>query len=287
MRLGLIIDNENKSLVRFTEAKLFFDAKNIATNFFDDCMIINNINDLSDMNNFLNLYQSIFVIKTGFFLTTNFRVQNKNYKGIYIVKEDDPNIIIFDKTTEISLRKKCNYKQGSKQLYIIENFLKVLISHKKMIYYENTENYLKKNYNVKNLYGLASGWKTYQLAKDIGINNLESITVFDYNEKQLEYARNLHSSKTLPETVQQIKNSVGIYRKPQKLEQFWTNWHNYPVNFKLINLFDDYKFENNSLIWISNIFCYEPNIFFYGWENCKKQKNRLIYENQSSIIIEN
>jgi hypothetical protein len=285
MRLAIIISNENKNLVKFTETKLFFDEKNKSINFFDDCLIVNNV---SDVEKYKNLYESIFIIETGYFLTSDFRKKYENFKGILFVEKNNPDVIIFDYNTIISLTKKSHYKKGSKQLYIIENLLKVLINHKKLIYYDNTENYIRKDYqNIKHFYGLASGWKSYRLIKDIGIFNLESITIFDYNPVQLAYAKQMHKNPILPDSVNIIKNSVELYKKPIELIDFWNDYSKYNVEFNLINLFELIKFKENSLIWISNIFNYEPNIFNFGWEASKKQKNNLITNNPSCIIIEN
>lgn len=284
MRLAIIISDNNKNLLKFTETKLFFNAKNKSTDFFDDCIIVEN---LQNLEKFKKIYESIFVLPNGYFLTTTFREKYKDYKGVYIIDENTEDVIMFDTTNDLSLSKKSHYEQGSKQLYILENLLKVLFKHKKLIYYDNTESYIKKDYkNIKNFYGLASGWKSYRIIRDIGIHNLENIVIFDYNPIQLEYAKNLHSLSYLPEKIEQIKNSCGNYDRPNDLIDFWKLWNNFPVKFEIINLFDEYKFMDNSLIWISNIFYYEPNIFYYGWEQCKKQKNNLILNNPFSIIIE-
>lgn len=168
MRLAIIISDNNKNLLKFTETKLFFDAKNKALDFFDDCIIVENLQNLENLK---KTYESIFVIPNGFFLTTTFREKYKSYKGLLIIDKNTEDTIIFDSTTDLSLSKKSHYKQGSKQLYILENLLKVLFKHKKFIYYDNTEPYLKKDYkNIKNFYGLASGWKSYRIIRDLGIS---------------------------------------------------------------------------------------------------------------------
>ena len=101
-------------------------------------------------------------------------------------------IIKFAPDTYVGVTKRCEYPQGSKQLYIIENLLKTIIRSKELVYVDNTEPLDLKNISATHLYGLASGWKTVDLARHIGLNNLESITVYDRNQTQLDYAKWLH-----------------------------------------------------------------------------------------------
>jgi len=285
MAIAIIVwTDENIELLRFTETKLFFDAKNISCNLFSDCIIIKNE---SDIEKYVNKDELVVVIKNGYYLTTNFRKKIKDYKGLYLVSETDQDIIIFDSDTRVSIKKKSKYKSPSKQNYIIENLLKVVINSKKILYYDNTEPYNFKDFDgIDNLYGLASGWKTVRLARDIGLHNLKNIIVYDYNAEQLNYAKQLHSEQHLPSSIPIQKNAANEYKLPEDLEDFWPHWHRYPVQFCEMDLFNTPKFLENSLVWISNVFNYEPNIFNYGWQENKLRKNNLILNNLSCIIIE-
>lgn len=285
MAIAIIVWNdENLELLRFTETKLFFNAKNNGIDFFTDCFIVKNEQDIVE---YLNLDDTVVVLKNGFYLTTSFIKKISNKKGIHIVSENDDDIIVFDTDTRVTTKKRSKYKSPSKQNYIIENLLKVVINSKKILYYDNTESYTFKKYEgIENLYGLASGWKTARLARDIGLSNLKNVIVYDYNVQQLNFAAQLHSQPFLPDTMPKQKNTVNEYEVPKDLLSFWNEWHNYPVQFCEIDLFQTPIFLENSLIWISNVFQYEPNIFNYGWQENKFRKNNLILNNPSCIIIE-
>lgn len=282
MATAIIIDNEsNESLLRFTETKLFFDAKNQGTDFVQDALIVDS-KELADEK--LTIDSTVIVISTGDYLTTNFRNTYRNKIGIIYPTEQDE-IIKFDLDTYVGFERRCKYPQGSKQLYIIENLLKTILRNRELVYLDNTEPYTKINDIPRHLYGLASGWKTVDFAQQIGLKNLESITVYDINPKQLEYAKNLHDCKLLPEKVLGYEKTCGEYAPPSHIKEFWSQWHEYPVKFKLLDLFTIPIFPKDSLIWISNIFQYEPNIFKFGWQKCKEAKQRLINSNKECKIL--
>ena len=285
MATCIIIHNiDNDSLLRFTETKLFFDAKNNTIDLFTNLYIVDNIDKISNLQDIGDL---VVVIKTGYFLTTTYREKIKNKKGVYIVDSNDPDVIYFDEDTIISLKKKSKYKSPSKQNYIIENMLKTVINSKRMLYCENTEDYNFMQYpSIKNLYGLASGWKTIKLAKDIGLENLDNIIVYDYNNVQLEYAKQIHSQTIVDNDITFKKYKVGEYSPPSDIKDFLKLWQAYPVQFELIDLFDTPRFKDNSLVWVSNAFMYEPNIFFHGWQESRNKRKRLINDNPSCIVIE-
>jgi hypothetical protein len=289
MRAAIIVDTGiNESLLRFTETKLFFDAKNKNRNLVDDCFIAASESDALILANTLIKFETIFIIKSGYYLTTTFDHKHKTSKGIILVDEVEGSVIKYDPDTYIGFNKRCNYPPLSKQLYIVENMLKAIISAKKSVYLENTENLLASAPAVDHLYGLASGWKTFHLAKLIGFENLKSITVYDINPLQLEYAKKLHASPTIPISVDDYKNKHGTYLVPDWITQeLWDQWHSYPVKFEVIDLLSTptQTFLSNSLIWVSNVFKFEPTIFQYGWQNIKEAKSRLLLATKASIII--
>jgi hypothetical protein len=285
MRTAFIIDTgANESLLRFTETKLFFDAKNQGINFVTSVEIVTTIEQATQL---AGTVDNSVILYTGDFLTTTFRNKHKNTQGI-IFATDDPDVIKFDSDTYIGFEKKCHYATGSKQLYIIENLLKTCLRNRSLIYLDNTENLnLVKipTRNYQQLYGLASGWKTVELANHIGFKNLKSITVYDRNIKQLDHARWLHSQTTLPTECPAYKQVCGTYSPDRIDREVWKDWNGFPVEFKEINLFDLPVFPPHSLVWISNVFHYEPNIFDLGWKKCNNMLNQLITSNKDSTIL--
>lgn len=283
MRLAIIIhDIDNDSLLRFTETKLFFDAHNQRTFFVDDCLVVTNEEQALHCQ---DQAESVIILKTGYFLTTNFRIRHQDHLGVIAVRDDDPDVIYFDIDTIVSTQKRCKYTQGTKQLYIIENLLKTVIKKDKLVYVDNTEDYLDPGIQSKNFYGLASGWKSYRLMRDIGIDKIDNITIYDVNELQLSHAKSLHANETLPISMQTYKYQCGQYHVPDDLKEFWSAYHRKQVNFELIDLFDTPKFPDGAVIWISNVFMYEPSMFLRGWKACKDAENRLRKTNASCIFI--
>ena len=283
MRTAIIVNHVyNESLLRFTETKLFFDAENQGIHFVDDCLIVKSIDEANTLAETLD---NVVILQIGDFLTTKFREKHKDSVGI-INAIDDPDTIKFDLHTHIGFSKKCHYPNSSKQLYIIENLLKTCLRNRKLVYLDNTEPMAPGSFNnVRHLYGLASGWKTVQLAEMIGFDSLESITVYDKNQVQLEHARWAHSYEVLPDQCPTYAQTFGEYKPHTVSKQTWKQWNEFDVNFKQINLFDLPQFPAQSLIWISNVFRYESNIFEFGWEICKNTHKQLCEKNKESIII--
>jgi hypothetical protein len=281
MRTAIIInDIDNDSLLRFTETKLFFDAKNQGIEFVDDCEIVNSLDEAMAIAATLG---NVVILRTGDFLTTTFRQKYKNTQGIIHAVD---NIIKFDPHTYVGFKKKCHYSQGTKQLYIIENLLKTCLRKRKLVYLDNTEpvGIIPKG-NFNHLFGLASGWKTIQLAEQIGFDRLDTITVYDFNKTQLEHAKWAHSNSVLPRKCPNYSTVCGEYNPYIVNRQTWAQWNKFPVKFEQINLFDIPKFLDQSLIWVSNVFRYEPNIFDFGWKICKNARTLLCEQNKQSIII--
>lgn len=288
MRTAIIVDsNTNESLLRFTEAKLFFDSKNVSRDLVDDCIVVQSneeaqsIIDQSPQNTY-------FIIPVGAFLTSSFERKYKSAVGAHWISLDHELVIPYDSDTYIGFKKKCKYPLHSKQLYIVENMLKSILAAKKNIYVENTERIdsTVDTTSVKHLFGLASGWKTAKLANQIGLENLETVTVYDSNPLQLEWAKKLHSFKQLPDWLELPYNHVGDYSVPEWTKGWWETWHNYPVEFCGLDLLSAPVMPENSLIWISNVFKFEPLIFLYGWERLKQSKKLLHEQNKHSIIFE-
>ena len=281
MRIAYIIDDgKNPTLSRFTQAKLFFNAQNQATNFVSDCEIVDNF-DQAVAQAKENLYSVI--IDNGTLLTSEFQIQHQNVHGM-IDARNRGDIIKFDSDTYIGLSRRSHYASGTKQLYIIENLLRTCINNKKLVYLDNTEElgeFPKQKY--QHLVGLASGWKTVELAAKLDFD-VESITVYDRNPVQLDHARWLHSHTTLPTECRTYDYTCGVY-SPNINTDIWEKWHKFPVQFKEIDLFETPRFPDQSLIWVSNVFFYESNIFDFGWKTCKNKHKMFIEHNTGSIII--
>ena len=121
MRTAFIVhDCNNESLLRFTQTKLFFDAKNQGINFVNHIVMVPDYASAEK-----NYIEGDVILETGDFLTTEFRKKNFTkyaHSSKYVIK--------FDKTIPIDF-KKTHYKLGTKQLYIVENLLKVCIRSSK------------------------------------------------------------------------------------------------------------------------------------------------------------
>jgi hypothetical protein len=288
MKIVIIIDDgSNESLLRFTETKLFFDSTNMSRDFVNDCLVASNATEAQAIID-AQPNHTYFVIQTGSFLTSSFYHKYKSFEGTIWVDPLDEYVISYDTDTYIGFKKQCKYPAKSKQLYIVENMLKSILAAKKNVYIENTEPmFLKINIeSIRHLYGLASGWKTAYLAKQIGLDQLETITVYDANLQQLEWAKKLHSFKLLPKSLELPFNRVGEYTIPDWARTWWSQWHKYPVRFEHVDLLSTPKFPDYSLVWISNVFKFEPLIFNLGWQKLKTYKKDLLNANKQSIIIE-
>lgn len=272
-----IVDKyKNPGLLKFIQTKIFFNAKNEGVDWAYDCEVVDDVNDITETVG--------IVINSNQFVTTNFRRKYPNTHSL-IDARDDQDLIEFDVDYDYVMLHRPPFAPGSKQLYILENLYKVVLKSKKLVYLDNTEEQTKITSTPTHFFGLASGWKSSRLVKDIGVDNLESITIYDICQRQLDFQKFLHSQPELPAEVKIDPPCYGEYFPPEDLKEFWQVWHNADVNFKLIDLYQTPTFPDNSLIWTSNVFKYEPTIFKLGWEECKKAKHRLFAQNKTCIII--
>ena len=278
MNKVFIVDiHKNLSLLRFTETKVFFNAKNEGTDWAYDCIAVDSVDEISDNKG--------IIINSGEFVSTKFRNKFINVDTL-IDARGHPDLIQFTADYEYDIRKPPPYAASSKQKYIIENLYKVIIRSKKLVYLDNTEKYITPDATPEHFYGLASGWKSVQYVKDFGISSLKSITVYDLCQRQLDYQKMLLSLPELPDSLDISAPAYGEYDPSDELKEFWPQWHNTAVNFILLDLYTAPVFPDNSFVWVSNAFKYEPNIFKYGWQHCKMAKENLILNNKSSKIID-
>lgn len=274
MRTAFIInDSKHDSLLRFTETKLFFDAKNRSIDFVSDCVVIDDESQIPQSGD-------IVILSSGDFLTTDFRKEHADARGTIDSRQSDK-VIRYAKDTDISYKKRISYPLDSKHLYIVENLLKVCRRAGSLVYLENTEPLDVKTVDQRHFFGLASGWKSMLMACE---NDFDSVTIFDINQRQLDYAKMLHGSPELPEEINMTDNVYGKFDPPSKVRNLWKRWHQMEVNFLSLDLFESPQFPKNSFVWISNVFHYEPNIFKHGWEKCKQSHLNLLENNKETII---
>ena len=251
-----IVDiHKNPGLLKLTEVKLFFDDKNQGVDWAYDCETVDSTEQIPS--------SAGIIINSGEIVTTDFR--EKFYKVNTLIDcRGHKDLIQFTPEYNYDMRTRSPFEQGSKQLYVLENLYKVILRSKKLVYLENTESYQPISVTSDHFYGLASGWKSVQLVRDIGLKSLKSITVFDRCERQLEYQKYLHSCPTLPESINIDTPICGEYNPPADLIEFWPDWHDADVNFEILYLLQIPIFPENSFVWISNVFRYEPTIFEMG-----------------------
>lgn len=281
MRTAFIIDiHKNPGLLKFTETKLWFDAKNQTTDWIDDCCIVDSVEDVYG--------KDVIVINSGDFVVTPVREYIKQQPPGYYDLRDNEHLLKFTPDYSYDIKQVPPYKPGEKQRYIIDNVFRSMLVGPKLIYLEQTEVVDDVvDTACEHLYGVASAWKTAQLANRIGFDKLKSITVFDQCERQLAFAKELHSNSTLPTTVNPGQPCHGEYNPPQEVKDFWHKWHNYPVEFVKLDLFDTPRFKPKSYIWVSNAFMYEPTLFKFGYQYCQNKLKDLLNINNDCKITFN
>jgi hypothetical protein len=275
-KIFIVDRHKNAGLLKLVQTKIFFDAKNNWLSWANDVEIVNGVDDISESIG--------IIINSNQVVTTNFRNKYPKVSTLIDAREDS-DLIEFDPEYSYSMSKRPPFAIGSKQLYILENLYKVVLKSKKLIYLDNTEDFNIPTITPTHFYGLASGWKSVSFVKHLGVNNLKSITIYDKCQRQLDYQKFLHSQAQLPTDIAIDPPCYGEYNPPPDLKEFWPIWHCTPVNFELLDLFQTPTFPDDSLVWVSNVFHYEPVIFEYGWEECKNAKQRLITQNKSCTII--
>lgn len=280
MRTAFIIDiHKNPGLLRFTETKLWFDAKNQTTDWISDCCVVNRESEINS--------KDCIIIESGDFCKTDLREYiKKQPPGRYDLRNNE-HLIKFTPDYDYDIKKMPPYKQTDKQRYIIDNLFRSVLKSSKLIYLEQTEEVIDTATDREHLYGVASAWKTARLAKNFGLDNLKSVTVFDFCDRQLELAKYLHSQEQLPESIKVDQPYYGEYNPRQEIRDFWREWHNYPVEFVKLDLFDTPRFKSNSYVWVSNAFLYEPTLFKFGYQYCQNKFKDLLNLNNDCKITFN
>lgn len=274
-RIFIVDVHKNPGLLRFTETKLFYDYENKPTNWAGDSIIIDDISEARSPG---------IVINSGDFITTAFRVKYPTVSDLLDAR-GHPDCIQFTSDYDYAMRRPPPYGADSKQKYLIENLYKTIIRSRNLVYLDNTEELGDIPRGFDHFWGLASGWKSVMIAQKLGLDRLKSITIYDKCQRQLEFQRYLHSLKELPESVEVEQPVCGQYSPRPSLRDFWPKWHATPVNFVLLDLFETPRLPDNTAIWYSNVFEYEPTIFQYGWAECRAAERRLLQENPSAVVV--
>jgi hypothetical protein len=301
----IIHDCDNDSLLRFTQTKLFFDAKNNGLEFFDECITVGSYEEAHAIAT-----KNESILYTGQFLTTTYREAHRDQEFAHDVSlcKNTPGheecVIEFDQNKPIDFKKRY-YHHPSKQCYIIENMLRTIIHSDKYIYIDNTDliedigpkynrfypgpyeefDYSLSFNSMKHFYGLASGFKSM---KHVIQHDYESITIFDRNQYQLDFAKLLHSYTELPNKLPEkidINKCIGTWNPSEFVKDNWSKWHDMDVKFELIDLFDIPRFKSDSVVWCSNVFFYEPMMFLYGYETVVNKLKELTEVNYDCIIV--
>lgn len=273
-KVFILNQHQNLKLLHFTQTKIWFDANNQFCAWIDDIETIDSLAQLGS--------QPGVVIASGECVTTNFRQRSWDWSKQHNMI-GDLDLIQFNHDYNYEIHVRPPFELGSKQLYVLENLYKTVLRSKKLIYLDNTEEYIPRSLQGSTLYGLASGWKTIRMFRD---GRFDKVIVYDVCKRQLNFQQQLHSKPYIPKEIIKDKNTVGNNLVPNDIQDYWSVWHRTPVEFKLLDLFSIPTLNNNSVVWISNVFCYEPNIFQYGWEACKMARKSLQAANSSCIILE-
>ena len=309
----IVHDCDNESLLRFTQTKLFFDAKNNGLEFFDECITVGSLEEAQTIAT-----QNETILHTGQFLTTTYRASHKDQQVPHVVStcKHEPGheecVIEFDQNKPIDFNKRY-YHHPSKQCYIIENMLRTVIHSNKYIYIDNTDliedinpkynrfypgPYEEFDYSItfnsmKHFYGLASGFKSMKhVIQSASVwkspDEYESITIFDRNQYQLDFAKLMHSYKELPDELPaeiDISKCIGTWNPSEFIKDNWFKWHNMDVKFELIDLFDTPRFKSDSVVWCSNVFFFEPTMFIHGYDTVIDKLKELTKVNYDCIIV--
>jgi hypothetical protein len=264
-------------LLRLTETKIFWNFQGARPKWSDDCQVVDDVSQITDNRG--------LIINSGEIITKKFREKFATADTLIDCRGDSA-LVQFPSAYNYYADSPIPFDPDSIQYEILKNLYHTIQTDKKIVYLDNTELYVPVSATPDHFYGLASGWKSMQLVRDFGIESLRSITIFDINQRQLEYQKYLHSCPTLPSMIDIDPPVCGTYNPPAEIKDFWPTWHAADVNFKLLNLMETPIFPENSFVWISNAFRYEMNVFELGWHTCKTAKESLLKLNKSCIIID-
>lgn len=281
MRTAIIVnDTDNLSLLYFTQTKLFYNAHNKAIHLFKDCVTVESYSQAKQIAKGNDI-----VLEIGDVLTPEFIDKYKHSPSVVYTK-DQPDVIRFDKDKpmdEKSLMKELLQPYGDDKRIIISKLLKMVTESANKIYLRQTEQLdIEYNPSCKHFYGLASGWKSMMHCVK---HQYETVTLFDHCNRQLNFAEALQTQMSLPLDYQIDEPVMGPWNPPQKVIDSWHIWHSMDVKFQKINLLEIPIFPKQSLVWMSNVFNWEPNIYRYGYDKLKYLENQLAETNSECIFV--
>ena len=275
MKKVFIVDqHRHEALLRFTQTKVMFDAQNQFTAWADDIVTVTDVKDIE--------HQAGIVIASGDIVTANFRSRPWNWQQTNL-QLNDADCIQYHADYSYEMHQRPPFEAGSKHLYILENLYRIVLRSSSLIYLDNTECYEPRPLTGSTLYGLASGWKTLRMYRD---GEFERVVVYDINQRQLNFQKQLHTEPYIADQINTQGHVVGSKLVPQDVQDFWPIWHRTQVEFRLMDLFALPVLDEHSVIWVSNVFCYEPTIFKLGWDTCKMARVSLQNTNPSCTILD-
>ena len=271
MRTSIIVDNiKDETWLKFTQTKLFFDEGNIITNMFDHCVTVDSYTTAKKIAKGNDI-----VLDSGTFLTEKFVSKHRNSSEIVYAK-DDEDVIKFD--TSVHPMSYLNTSEVVNSLYWMVQ------TSRDRIWLEQTQQHeIPFHQECKHFYGLASGWQSMMHCVT---HQYETVTLFDYCQRQVDFSKALHSQMSLPEDLPVDEPVTGNWKPPQIVKDNWSKWHSMDVNFKKINLLDTPIFPKHSLVWVSNVFNYEPTLFEHGYEKIRYLEKQLAENNSECILVE-
>jgi len=281
MRNAIIVnDTNNQSLLYFTQTKLFYNAYGEAIHLFKDCVTVESYSQAKQIAKGNDI-----VLETGDVLTPEFIDRHTDSSEVVYTK-DQSDVIRFDKNNpmdEKSMVAELLQPHGGYKRILIQNLLNMVKESSNKIFLSNTEQSdIQYNANCKHFFGLASGFKSMMHCIK---HPYETITVFDICDRQLDFAKALQTQMSLPLDYQVDEPVMGEWDPPQKVKDSWHIWHSMDVKFEKINLLETPIFPKHSLVWISHVFGWEPNIYRYGYDKLKYLENQLAETNSECIFV--
>ena len=254
-------NNAPASLVRFTEVACLFNYNNEWLDFFQDIIITDNADDIT---------QPGWRIKAGQYITTKTRSKFEHFADVDLRKDNTP--LYFD-PKHWSVTNEMKQYRGMKQEYIFRNHMvMVLKSRKKMLYFSNNED-LPNLDHISDIWVPASGDMAGRVRHRLPNAN---ITIYDINPDQLEYSKWLNSCKTYPtesEVMEQAK-TFGKFSVAEPYMQEVNDWKPAKAEYKLLDILDTKLIQPTI---ISNILRYMPVYHKHGFDKIKEWKKYKLF----------
>lgn len=225
--------------------------------------------------------QKYLKITEGFITTPEIYTEVRNQANIVVFKKNKKIIEKFtDKAKGVKIINDdawtfdlYNCKEREKLYNLIQNWEK-----NKKIYLKNTE-ILPAVKNCDSIAGVASGYGVAKLAHQ---SKAKKVIFFDYNQKALEFQKDLINEKNRKKVVYRYQKFLTLGRPIhigekeinqinfKFLNEYYNNLQNCDVNFLHIDVRNKSDIERlfsflspNTHLWLSNVLHYSTNIFSY------------------------